>query len=217
MKSVIGKIFSGESDEEVHQQLIRYGKGNYGRRFLISLNKGKKIKIRGSFEWANDFVNFVKENKDVKYSGRVLMRKKVEGLDGKKKAGSFVYEISESSLEQFEDAFFYLLNVNEPDIVLKIKKKLPKPGKNEDKIDDKFCSLDLDLKHWDKVKEIFFWDVPECKKALIEHEFDIQEIILPQGVDDPVEMRRLAKKKGILKRKIIIGEKEDIKEKAFEV
>ncbi|MFH1425589.1 MAG: hypothetical protein ABIG28_02570 [archaeon] len=217
MKSFVKKIFDREIDEEVRQQFFRFGKGNYGRRFLISFNKGNKIKIRGSFEWANDFVEFVKENKDVKFSGNVLSRDKIEGFEGKKKARSFVYEIVESSLEKFGDAYCYLLNVNDGDIVLKTKKKLPKPGKNEEKIDDKFCALDLDLKYWDKVKEVFFWDVPECKKALIEHKLEIKEIIIPSGVENPVEMRKQAKRKGVIKRKIIFDGKEEIKDIEFEV
>ena len=60
--------------------------------------KGIKIKIRGSFEWANDFVNFVNENKDLKYSGKVLTKSQISGQSGKKKAGVFVYEIQEANV-----------------------------------------------------------------------------------------------------------------------
>jgi len=204
MKSVIKKILDGEVDEDAHRYFVRYGKGHYRRRFLINLTKGKNIKIRTSFEFANDLVMFVKENSSASFSGVVLMKDKIPGKEGKKKKGAFAYEISESSIEEFENAYFYLLNVKDSDIVLKIKKSLPKPGKNEDKIDDKFCSLDLDLKYWEKVRETFFWDVPECKKALIEHDLDITGIEIPPGVDDEVEIRRLAKRKGKITRKIFI-------------
>lgn len=218
MKSVISKVLSGEIDEDVHEYFVRFGKGVYGRRFLISFNKGrKKVKLKGSFEWANDFVKFVGENKEVKYSGKILSRVKIEGKEGKKTAKGFVYEINESALEGFENAYFYLLDVVDEDIVLKTKKKLPKPGKKEKKIDDKFCILELDLKYWDKVRETFFPDVPETKKALIEHEIDIKEIIMPEGVDDPVEIRKLAKRKGTIRRKIIIDDSEKVSEKEFEV
>jgi hypothetical protein len=217
MKSFVRKIFDGEVDEKVHEQFIRFGKGKYSRRFLLSFSKGKNIKIRGSFEWANDFVEFVKENKEVKFSGNILSRGKIEGVTGKKKSGSFVYEIVESSLEKFEDAYCYLLNVNDEDIVLKIKKKLPKPGKSEDKIDDKFCSLDLNLKYWENFKDSFFWDIPECKKASIEHEIEVDDIILPSGVKDPAEIRKLAKRKGNMKRKITFDGKDEVKAIGIEV
>ena len=215
MKSIIRKIFSNECDEEVHQYFVRFGKGEYKRRFLISLNKGKKIKIRGSFELANDFVKFVKENKDTKFSGRVLSKDKLGGKEGKKKAGIFVYEISKSSLAGFENAYFYLLNVDDDDIVLKIKKNLPKPGKNSKKIDDKFCTLDVDEKYLNKIKEAFFWDVPECKKAQIEHELLINEIEIPSGINNSEEIRKFARRKGIIKRKINFDGKEEVKESKF--
>jgi len=98
---------------------------------------------------------------------------------------------------------------------LKIKKALPKPGKNEEKIDDKFCSLDLDEKYWEKVKEAFFWDVPNCKKALIEHELQIREILFPAGEKDPVKIRELAKRKGTIVRKMQVDGKD--LEKKYEV
>ncbi|MCH7568238.1 MAG: hypothetical protein IIA87_02350 [Nanoarchaeota archaeon] len=216
MESFIKKIFRGESDEEVHKYFVRFGKGDYKRRFLISLNKVGKIKLRASFELANDFVNFVKENKDVKFSGKILTKEKVPGKEGRKKSGYFVYEISESSIEKFEDAYFYLLNVEDPDIVLKIKKKLPRPGKKADKIDDKFCSLDLDKKYWPMVKDAFFWDVPEnVKKVSIEHELIIDDIIFPEDVDNPVKIRELAKRKGKIIRMTIVDGKEKSEEKEF--
>ncbi len=216
MESSIKKILTGKSDEDSHRYLIRFGKGVYKRRFLISLAKSTKIKVKTSFEFANDMVKFVNENKKVKFSGKVLSKNKVEGLEGRKKAGVFVYEISECSIEQFENAYYYLLDVNDAEIVLKIKKSLPKPGKDEEKIDDGFCSLIIDVKYWQALKNAFFWDIPECKKAEIEHELKINEIILPKGEKDPARIRELAKRKGSIARKMIIDGKEVVKEISFE-
>jgi len=216
MECFLKKIVEGRADEDVHSYFVRYGKGSYNRRFLIRLTKGKKIKVRASFEFADDFVKFVRENKDVKFSGTVLSKDKVSELDGKKKAGYFVYEVSESSLEEFENPYHFLVNVDDEEIVLKIKKKLPKPGKSENKIDDKFCSLDVDVKYWDALKDVFFWDVPECKKVEIEHKLDIREIIMPPGEEDPIKIRELAKRKGVIVRKINCDGKESEKEFEFE-
>ncbi len=196
------RVVEGKADEECHKYFVRFGKGDYPRRFILSLVKGNKIKIRGSFEWANDFVKFIKENKEVKFSGSVLMKDKI-GKEGKKKGGLFAYEVSESSLSEFENAYFSLVNVNDSEIVLKIKKSLPKPGKNSEKIDDKFCSMDLDEKYWLKAKERFFWDIPDnVKKARIENELKIDEIIAPKNESDPAMIRALAKRKGKIVRKI---------------
>jgi hypothetical protein len=215
MDGFLRGILEGNYSDESHKYFTRFGKGNYKKRFLINFVKGKKLKVKGSFEWANDFVKFVKENSNVNFSGSILMKEKIAGKDGRKKGGCFVYEVSEVKIEEFENAYYYLLNANSGDIVLKIKKALPKPGKNEDKIDDKFCSMDLDLKYWDKVKDAFFWDIPECKKASVEHELIINEIVLPEGVDDPAKVRELAKRKGKIVRKIDCDGKENIKEYDF--
>lgn len=214
----IKEIFEKGSSEKAHQYFVRYGKGSYKRRFLISFNKGKKIKVRASFELANSFVEFVKKNKDIKFSGKIITKEKIPGEKGRKKSGSFVYEISESSLENFENPYFYLLDANSEDIVLKIKKKLPKPGKAAKKIDDKFCMLDLDEKYWQALKETFFWDLSDnVKKAKIEHELIISDIIMPKGENDPIKMRELAKRKGKIIRRIIIDGEEEMKEKEFVV
>ena len=45
-----------------------------------------------------------------------------------------------------------------------MKKNLPKPGKSgEGKIDDKFCQLEAGFECWNRIKEMFFWDI-EGKK-----------------------------------------------------
>lgn len=214
MESFLKKVLTNKGDEYTHRYFVRFGKGQYNRRFLISLNKvAGKIKIRASFELANDLVKFVSEiNKNLKFSGNILTKDKVSGFEGKKKAGVFVYEISESGIDQFENAYYYLLDLNHPEIVLKIKKNLPKPGKAEEKIDDKFCALDLDLKYLPQIKETFFWDVAECKKVKIEHDVIIEEIEFPKDEKDPVKIRELAKRVGKIVRRINFDGKDTSRE-----
>lgn len=212
MDTFLKKVMTGRGDSDSHRYFLRFGKGDYARRFLLSFKKGTKIKIKGSFEWANEFVKFVRMHKDLKFSGKILSKEKVAGKEGKKKAGVFVYEIEESSISEFENAYFLLLNTNDSEMALKIKKSLPKPGKNEKKIDDSFCVLEIDAKYWNAAKEAFFWDVPEGKKCTVEHELKINEIIMPEGESVPVKIRELAKRKGKMVRKINIDGKEIIKE-----
>jgi hypothetical protein len=228
MKSFIKKIFDGEIDDEVRGHFKRFGKGNYERRFLIKYNKTKKLKVQSSFEFANDFVEFVNDGNDLEFSGKILTRERIEGSDGQnsrretfgvptKKGSSFVYEISKSSIKEFGDAYCYLLDVDSEDVVLKMKKKLPKPGKSADKIDDKFCVMQLDLSYFDRVREIFFWDVAAGKKVVIEHVVSISDIEIPSGVDDGVEMREKAVRKGKLIRKIVVDGVESVREVEFSV
>jgi hypothetical protein len=219
MDSFLKKVATGDVDDNSKRYFLRFGKGDYKRRFLISFSRGAKIKIKGSFEWANDFVEFIRENADVKFSGKVYSKGKVSGMEGRKKGGSFVYEVEESSLEEFEDVYFYLLNCNNGDIILKVKKSLPKPGKDEGKIDDKFCSLDLEPKYWDAVKEAFFWDLGKegsARKCSIEHELVISDVDIPSGASEG-EVRDKAVRKGKLIRKINCEGKEEIKEYELEV
>ena len=209
MESTLKKIIENRADEDAHRYFLRFGKGEYNKRFIVAFRKvGDKIKVNGTFELANDFVKLVNSLKNVKFSGSVLMKDKIPGKEGKKKAGVFVYDIEQSSIDGFENAYYYLLNVNDSEIVLKIKKKLPKPGKNEDKVDEKFCVMELNAKYWPQIKETFFWDVPEAKKAEISHTLQINEIVMPKGISNPEEIRRLAKRKGKIIRKIIADEKE---------
>ncbi len=217
MESFLKSIAEKRRDEESHKYFIRFGKGRFNRRFLISLDKGSKIKIRASFELANDLVKFVNENKYLKFSGKVLTKSKEAGKKGRKKAGVFVYEIENSDINEFENAYYYLLDVSDSELVLKIKKSLPKPGKNENKIDDHFCSLDSDLKFWPKLKDAFFWDIPECKKAVIEHDLIINEIEIPKGEKDPMKIRENAKRKGKLIRRINADGREIVKEYELEI
>jgi hypothetical protein len=216
MDCFLKKIVSGRTDDESHRYFIRFGKGEYARRFLISYQKGSKIKVKTSFELANNLVTFAKENGNSKFSGKILMREKVAGKEGKKKAGSFVYELSNASIEGFDNPYFYLLDSASEDIVLKMKKSLPKPGKDAEKIDDKFCSLEVNEKYWPQLKEAFFWDVPEGKKVSVEHKLIIKEIVFPAGEKDPVKIRELAKRKGIIQKKMVVDGKETVKEYPFE-
>ena len=61
-----------------------------------------------------------------------------------------------------------------------------------------------------------FWDLPETKKAKIKHNLIINQIIVPEGEKDYAKIRELAKRKGILIRRIIIDKEETTSKKEFE-
>jgi hypothetical protein len=203
----IKKIFERKVDNSVHQQLIRFGKGDYRGRAPIKILKTKKVKLKGGFEYANDFVLLATEM-DAKFSGIIWSKEELEGLAGKKKAGKYVYEVedldSSRVKELASEVYYFLLDADNEEVKLKIKKKLPKPGKNEDKIDDKFCQIELDIKYFTRVKEDFFWDLGDCRKAKAVHEYQISEIVRGDLGDseDFAKMRELAKRKGKLIRTI---------------
>jgi len=221
MDCFIKKVFLGKVDRQVHSQFVRFGRGVYEGRAVISLHKTKKIKLRGSFEFANDFVDLVAGLGNFKFSGIIMSREKLDFGGEKKKSGIYIYEVKDLDSEQIKEIkdkiYFMLLDSDNEDLKLKIKKNLPKPGKSgEAKINDKFCQLDADLKYYEKIKDAFFWDVGDCKKVKAEHVVEISEIILPIGEKDFEKLRLLAKKKGRIIRKLIIDKKEKKVEKEFE-
>ena len=219
MECFIKKIFMGKADGQVHNQFTRFGKGVYSGRAAISLWKTGRIKLSGSYEYANDFVSLASEF-DVKFSGLIFSRESLDLGNEKKKSGLFSYEVSNlarEKIKEIKDKAYYMLLDAEGEVSLKMKKKLPKPGKSgEAKIDDKFCVLEADLKFWPKVKEAFCWDA-DGKKIKIRHTYNIEEIIIPGNEKNPEEMRLKARRKGILVRKIEVDGREEEKKINFEV
>ncbi len=218
MASFIKKIFFGEKDEHAHSQFVRFGKGIFSGRAALNFTKGNKIKLSGSSEYAYDFVLFAAEL-GAHFTGIVLSKEPLEGLQGKKKAGLFEYHFSgnEDAVREIAGKTYALLLDGEGDVLLKMKKKLPKPGKSrEAKIDDKFCVLEIGLEHEGKVRDWFLWDV-DGKKIKVSHEYHITDIIFPQGEKDPELLRLHAKRKGKIVRKTEVDGKISQEERSFEV
>jgi len=230
----IRKIFSGKADESVHRQFIRFGKGEYRKRALLGFWKTNSIKIKGSFEFANDFVLFTAGigtgNENLIFNGTIWSKEQIPGLHGIKKNGKIVYNVSNFTSSQVKEiapfVHYFLLNADGSGIKLRIKGKLPKPGKSENKVDDKFCQLELDEKYYRAAKEDFFWDLPECKKASVEHVFLIKEIVMSKEEARPsvatpetdyAKIRELSKRKGRIVRIANADGKEIKTERDFEV
>ena len=228
----IKKIFNKEVDEEVHKQFIRFGKGEYNKRFPLSLWKAKKIKIKTGFEFANDLVLLCSRLGDAKVSGIVLSKKDISGTlsqnsikgNSETKKGGLYFQnnISDQDLkkEQLIEleklSYIALLDLEGDGFKLKMKKKLPKPGKDADKIDNKFCQFEADEKFYSLIKQDFFWDMPEAKKISISHKVIIEQIIMPKEEKDYAKIRELAKRKGRLIRNALVDGKELSKEVDFE-
>ncbi|MBU1136430.1 MAG: hypothetical protein ABIG37_03270 [Nanoarchaeota archaeon] len=234
MDCFIKKIFQGSVDEKIHSQFVRFGKGNYEGRAIIVIHKTKKIKLKASFEYANDFVNLVSEFGGGIVSGIVLSKDDISNTisennikaNSETKKGGLFYKnnLAEQELNKeqikklLDNSYFSLLDIQGKDFILKIKKKIPKPGKSgEKKTDDKFCQLEANLKYFSQIKEAFFWDVQDCKKIKAMHTYEINELIIPQGEKDFEKIRLLTKRKGKIIRKLEIDKREETKEKELEV
>lgn len=226
----IKKIFQNKIDESVHKQFTRFGRGKFDERAIINIKKGPKIKISTSFELDNDLVFFVASLYDkFKVKGILLSKQEIPEFEGKKKKGVFNYdvnkEMSSEELKNFASKYYHTLFdciSEDGSIELKIKKKLPKPGKGKTKVNDKFCHLVLDQKYWPAVKEEFLFDLPpkEIKKVHIEHTYIIKDIKIPKELEKEKDFEKIrleARRVGRIIRKINIDKdkKEIIKEKEF--
>ncbi|MFH1311258.1 MAG: hypothetical protein ABIH65_02525 [Nanoarchaeota archaeon] len=217
----IKEIFQSKSSWAVHKQFIRFGKGEYNKKALLSLWKTKNVKIKSSFEFTNDLVLFIAGLNNAIFNGIILSKEEIKELSGIKKEGKWVYNVSNFTSNQIkkiaDGVYYFLLNADGSGIKLRIKSKLPKPGKSENKVDNKFCQLELDEKYYRDAKEDFFWDLPEFKKATVEHKFIINEIIQPKTNEtDYAKIRELAKRKGKIIRVVDVDGKEIRKEIEFE-
>jgi len=219
MSCFIKKIFLGNIDENVHKQFVRFSKGAFSGRAALNLKKGDNIKLGGGSEFANDFVNLVSELADCRFSGIILSKEELPEFAGRDKAAVKEYaveNVNSGKIKEIKDKVYtMLLDAECPGISLRMKKKLPKPGKSgEAKIDDKFCILEADLKYWPQVRDFFM--LPECKKSKIFHTYIISEIILPKGEKDFSKIREMARRKGKIVRKSEIDGQAREEEKEFE-
>jgi len=217
----IKKIFENKVDEAVHSQFTRFGKGSFENKTVFGVRRNGKIKLNSTFELANELVLFAAQSaKKLKVNG-IIFSKEPLRFEGKKKGGLFVYNVekefdAEEVKEILKKAYYLLLDCSGEGVLLKMKKKLPRPKPSgEAKVNDRFCILELDKRFWTDLKEEFLFGLPDAKKYSIKHSFFISEIILPSGQNSPEELRIKAKRKGKVIRIATIDGKEERKEKEF--
>ena len=221
----IKKMFNGQTDDTVHSQFVRFGKGIFENKAVYSVTKGGQIKINGTFDLANDFIRFAAANsKKMKINGIIMARENLGLGECKEKKGLFHFEVdkeigSDELLKIGEKAYTMLLDCEGDGISIKTKKKLPRPkgntGSKPPKVDDKFCVMLLPESLWGKVKDEFLFELPEGKKFKLSHSYAINDILPPKGEKDFEKMRLFAKKKGRIKRTALVDGKEIAQEKEF--
>ncbi len=220
---IIKNIFEGVFDDEAHVAFLKFGKGVYKNKYLIESKKQtKNLVIKTGAEYANFLARRCLENVSdkPKIKGVIVSTldlrdeikfeiKKVSNFQGVRK---YVIdgEVGKEEIFELMDKYpkaFFALSFQGDGFVLKIKPKAPasgKPGKEKgDRPAADFCSLKvLDRKI---VGELFF-DIGDFDIASIYHEINVTDIIYPENMESlkPAEIRELAKRKGILKRTIIV-------------
>ena len=219
----IKKIWKKEIDSSAHKQFVKFSKGVFENKAVMNVRRNGKIKISATYELANDLILLASSLvPKINISGIILTKNAIPGLEGKEKSGLFNYNInqemdSKKLYEIVENSHYALLDCSGEGIDLKMKKKLPRPSsKSIEKVKDKFCLMQLDIKFWPKVKDEFLFDLPEGKKYRMIHKYEIKEIIMPKGEKDFAKIRLMAKRKGILTRSVEIDEKTSSQQTDFE-
>jgi hypothetical protein len=185
----VNKILEGKIDDEIHKALVRFSKGTFENRALISVNVTKnKFNLKCSFDLVKDLLISLSscQNK-FKVNGRLFKSRKKTEVDE---------EISNIELKKLcDENEFIFLDILADDIKITCKKVLPKPGKD---LKDNFCTaknLPLSI-----LKNLIF-ETDKLKKAKIHHTFQIDEIIVPAEYKDDFALARLhSKRKGTLTR-----------------
>lgn len=234
MKSVIYKIFSGEVDEEVHGEFIKFSRGVFDNRYLVEgKRQANKWAIKTSNEFANFFVRKVLEDAsgEIKIKGIIVSTSDLEGdcefeVDNVKKYMGIKQLVVDCATtpEKILDLMdkhpraFYALSFSTGDYDLKVKAKPPKSAKPGTKTKDDegpkadFCSLKTANK---EIVDDLFFDVADFKEAKINHTVEIKEIEIPKDAKTPEEMREKAVRKGVIKRFLNVDGEKSEKEKEF--
>jgi hypothetical protein len=186
MSGVLKKIFSGKSDEEVHLEFIKYGKGVFENKYVVKAKKQKdKWSIKTSAEFANFFVRrcLEKTSEEIDVKGVIVSTfdltaemdfevEKVKKFMGIQQA-VINTKISPEKILKLMDKYprvFFALSFKTPGYELKIKPKSPKSAKPSSKGEKgpkaNFCSLKTDDK--DIVDDVLF-DFPSFKEIEINH------------------------------------------------
>jgi len=231
----IKKVVEGRSDDFVHIQFQKFGKGEFRYRALIEAKKTReKYTIKTSAEFANELVLFMAkklgENK-TRITGAIVSTSNLKGdlefKDIKQFQGVKRYIIDNEMsgleilnlLEKFPKNFF-ALSFSVGENILKIKPKAPKSGKpgskNEETPKADFCSLKTDNS---EIAKAFIFENPNFKNAKINHTFFIEKIQIPEELKNSTNfalIREKSKRVGRILRKGEIDGKNIEKEYTFE-
>jgi hypothetical protein len=236
MDCFIKKIFEGKNDDFVHHRFQKFSKGTFADKALVRVTRGAKgFTMWTGAEYANELVRAVAEklgSNKAKITGPVVSTLKLKenpALQGllancglKQFAGVKQYlvntEVSGHEIIKCLDAApegFFALSFTAGDTTLKIKAKAPKsakPSTSEKAAKADFCNLKTSDS---SLIAKFVWETG-WKSFEANHTFVINDITLPSGVTDPSELRKKAKRKGEIIRKIIIDSVQKTEKHNFE-
>ena len=231
---VMKKIFEGVSDNEIHNDFMKFSRGEFKDKYIIEAKKqANKTAIKTTAEFTNSIERICLQSLSgpTQIKGVIASTTDLSeelGLPIKKKSnfqGVRKLEIDTevdpqkilNLMEKYSKVFFALtFKTNEID--LKVKPKAPtsgKPGKaKEDGPKADFCTLKTNNQ---KIINELLFDVSNFKELKIKHTINITDIIYPDNMDSlsPKEVREQAKRKGVVVRNSVVDGNEFVSRKEF--
>ena len=231
---VMKKIFDGIFDDEVHNDFLKFGRGEYKNKFMI---EGKKQASKWAIKTGPEYVNGIvassleKVSGPIKFSGAIITTMDIkdeidfdvvkvsnfQGVRSIKLDTEIEVGIIKGLMEKYPRAF-YALTFSGDDFALKVKAKAPKSGKpgKGDEEGPKVDFLSLKTTNEDILSELFF-GVGDFKEVRISHDINVTDIVYPSNMDElkPAEVREQSKRKGVVVRRVTIDGNEKTSEAEF--
>lgn len=227
MDCFIKKIFEGKSDSLVHIQFQKFSRGEFNNRAMVRAKNVKGVyNIGTTSEYARELVRSLGEklgDRKTQVTGAIVSALDLQGsfqYEEKKMAmgvkkyminremtGKELINICDNVLKAFIGLSF---KVGEDELAIKDKSPKSMKGVSSDKsaedIKVDFCKLKTTDKNL--VKSLLFdIEVDLFKKADVNHNFVINDIVIPKGETDPAKMRENAQRKGKIIRTIKVDDK----------
>ncbi len=232
---IIKKIFDGDFDDEIHNDFVKFSRGEFKNKYLIYGKKqAKKRVVKTGAEFANFIVRYFlpKAGKSVAVTGIISTTldiaseatfpiAKVSQFQGVKKL-ILKTEVNPQEIigmmNKYPKAFF-ALSFKIGDIDVKIKAKPPKAAKANKKDNEgptaDFCVVKTNEENF---LNLLFWDIGlDWTEIKISHSLNIDKIVYPKDMTNmkPAEIREKSKRQGVLIRNINIDNVESSKEANF--
>jgi len=229
MDCFIKKIFEKKTDELVHSQFIKFGKGEFENRAMIRIKKVKEnYNIATTYEYSKEIIMYIAKelgDKRTIVNGALISALDLDNFkyDEKKMAMGvrkyMIYNREMSGNEILElckiDKAFFGLSFKTEKTDLKIQAKSPKSSKgvSSQKKEDAKAKIDfIKIKTKDRVlvdNLIFDKEAKNFNKIEVKHNFIIEKIIMPETDEkDFAKIREISKREGRIERFLNIDGKE---------
>ncbi len=221
----IKDIFENIESKHAHDKFVRYSRGKFVGPLMKIKIASSGIKISGSFHFVDELLILLADylgNKVVHMKGSLVWNQdltpKLANLGimyskVSKSRGIFKYTLeNEINIKDFVDNMIdynILVNIKEKDSSLVTKNAFPKPNKE---FTADFCKASFPISFKNRILEEFAFDIEDknsIKDIIITHEIIINDLEIPQ-IDNFEDARRLAKRKGTIKRITKVNSNEEV-------